>query len=186
MGALWQIIDWLIDWLIAVWAHFCCRCSRESMLRVIADERHSECLMARPTSFCGNGIVEQGEECDCGTTYSCQIHDSCCTPLTTVSPSPGRPPCRLRSDCSPRVHRCCTDACTIAAAGVTCRQKTECSAASVCDGRSRTCPAPQPANDGKSCAAGQGNCRHASISYNPSVSLARGVVYGRRPSHNRV
>jgi len=52
---------------------------------------------------------------------------------------PGRA-CRLKADCSPRVHRCCTDGCAIAAAGVGCRKPTDCTLASVCDGRSRTRP----------------------------------------------
>ena len=41
-----------------------------------------DCLKPRQPSFCGNGIVETGEQCDCGTTYTCDVHDKCCTPLS--------------------------------------------------------------------------------------------------------
>lgn len=30
--------------------------------------------------YCGNGAIEDGEECDCGTPLSCSALDQCCTP----------------------------------------------------------------------------------------------------------
>jgi hypothetical protein len=32
------------------------------------------------TSLCGNGVVEPGEECDCGYSYLTECHDACCYP----------------------------------------------------------------------------------------------------------
>lgn len=52
------------------------------------------------TSICGNGVVEPGEECDCGWEEDCK--DACCFPQRRYS-SPEEPPCRLtpNSICSP-------------------------------------------------------------------------------------
>ena len=30
--------------------------------------------------YCGNQLVEDGEECDCGTAAQCILRDRCCTP----------------------------------------------------------------------------------------------------------
>lgn len=51
-------------------------------------------------SLCGNGVVEEGEECDCGWEGDCR--DPCCYPQRR-HPPPGETPCRLtpRSVCSP-------------------------------------------------------------------------------------
>ena len=140
------------------------------MWPVVVDRDHSACLLPR-LSTCGDAVVDRREECDCGSTYSCDAIDRCCTPLGVLvdpplnrsSTSTTAAPCRLRpaSACSPRVHRCCTPACAVAAAGVTCRRKTDCSSESTCDGRSPSCPAPRFVADGTSCARGRGHCRRA-------------------------
>lgn len=51
-------------------------------------------------SLCGNGVVEEGEECDCGWEGDCR--EPCCYPQRR-HPPPGETPCRLtpRSICSP-------------------------------------------------------------------------------------
>ena len=148
------------------------RCSTSAMLKIV---RHQgSCLEPRPPSYCGNAVVEHGEQCDCGTNYSCAVHDPCCTPAVVTSvtsagaPSSGQ--CQLRQGaavCSPRVHRCCTAGCTVAAAGVPCRRGSDCAGESRCDGQSRSCPAPSPSADGKSCAHDRGRCRSGVCSVSP-------------------
>ncbi|XP_049879926.1 disintegrin and metalloproteinase domain-containing protein 10-like isoform X2 [Pectinophora gossypiella] len=40
----------------------------------------SYCLTEEDRPYCGNGIVEEGEACDCGMPSSCSLRDPCCTP----------------------------------------------------------------------------------------------------------
>ena len=135
-------------------------CSRRAIAKIILDPYKTSCFKRRRAPFCGNGIVEEMEQCDCGTTYTCQVYDKCCVPLSVTRGVRVGAACMLTetSTCSPRVQRCCTSACTVAPEGVTCREKTDCASASYCDGRSASCPAPWLAADGTSCADGRGTC----------------------------
>ena len=51
-------------------------------------------------ALCGNGVVEEGEECDCGWEEDCE--EECCWPQRTDYPA-GQKPCTLRPNkpCSP-------------------------------------------------------------------------------------
>ncbi|XP_050356282.1 disintegrin and metalloproteinase domain-containing protein 10-like [Nymphalis io] len=40
----------------------------------------SYCLSEIDKPFCGNGVVENGEACDCGLPSHCMFKDPCCTP----------------------------------------------------------------------------------------------------------
>ncbi|XP_023234716.1 disintegrin and metalloproteinase domain-containing protein 10-like isoform X1 [Centruroides sculpturatus] len=83
-------------------------CSERSMYDNLFVNNKAIC-MTKPKSICGNGITEQGEECDCGSIESCEKLDPCCNP-------PGsRAPCTLlkqsRNFCSPREGDCCNEKC---------------------------------------------------------------------------
>jgi len=148
------------------------RCSRQSMASVMMYWIKTRCLRPRKSTYCGNAIVEGHEQCDCGTTYSCHVHDKCCTPVQLPSgllSEPQTAACKLNdwAACSPRTQRCCTSQCVVASAGVTCRKATSCSLASQCDGRSPSCPPPSLVADGTPCADGRGQCEGGVCSVSP-------------------
>ncbi|XP_040821702.1 disintegrin and metalloproteinase domain-containing protein 25-like [Ochotona curzoniae] len=77
---------------------------------------------------CGNGVVEEGEECDCGSLQMC-THDPCC--LTN---------CTLRPGAACAFGLCCKD-CQLRASGEVCREKdNECDLPEWCNGVSQACP----------------------------------------------
>ena len=95
---------------------------------------------------CGNGIVEEGEDCDCGGTEGCGSN-TCCDPTT----------CKFTtgSVCDDSNEDCCKG-CQFASAGTVCRASTgQCDPQEVCPGNNSTCPADKTANDGTSCGSGQ-------------------------------
>ncbi|KAH9495674.1 Disintegrin and metalloproteinase domain-containing protein 10 [Bulinus truncatus] len=56
-------------------------CSKDNitrLLHVVINELHSKrnCFKASETAFCGNGIKENDEQCDCGYVLDCE--DKCC------------------------------------------------------------------------------------------------------------
>ncbi|KAL2185236.1 hypothetical protein L209DRAFT_427608 [Thermothelomyces heterothallicus CBS 203.75] len=102
------------------------------------------------TSFtgaqCGNGIVEHGEECDCGGEEGC-VGNPCCDPKT----------CKYTegSVCDPTNEECCTPQCGFMSNGTVCRASTgACDPEEVCPGTSAGCPADVSAPDGQSCGDG--------------------------------
>jgi hypothetical protein len=94
-------------------------------------------------SQCGNGIVEQGEDCDCGGPEGCG-DNPCCNPTT----------CKFAANavCDPANEECCTPTCRFASNGTVCRSSTGvCDPAETCTGASPVCPADVTAPDGTSC-----------------------------------
>eukprot|EP00730_Choanoeca_flexa_P016800 TRINITY_DN8006_c0_g1_i2.p1 TRINITY_DN8006_c0_g1~~TRINITY_DN8006_c0_g1_i2.p1 ORF type:complete len:909 (+),score=143.27 TRINITY_DN8006_c0_g1_i2:91-2817(+) len=62
------------------------------------------CFTDRADAICGNGIVELGEDCDCGSDDAsiCTQNDPCCTPTCELA---------LGNQCSPQAGPCCTASC---------------------------------------------------------------------------
>ncbi|KAL9043074.1 MAG: hypothetical protein Q9214_003606, partial [Letrouitia sp. 1 TL-2023] len=91
---------------------------------------------------CGNGIVEEGEQCDCGGKENCG-GNNCCDPDT----------CKFRNGavCDQSNEDCCTN-CQYSKAGTVCRPSTgECDPQETCSGINATCPIDVSAPDGQRC-----------------------------------
>jgi hypothetical protein len=95
---------------------------------------------------CGNGIVEDGEDCDCGGAEGCR-NNPCCNPQT----------CKFATNavCDPSNEGCCTTQCQFAGSGTVCRASTgQCDPQEVCPGNNGTCPPDSTASDGDDCGNG--------------------------------
>ncbi|KAJ2893672.1 ADAM family of metalloprotease-like protein ADM-B [Zalerion maritima] len=95
---------------------------------------------------CGNGIVETGEDCDCGGESGC-ADNPCCNPDT----------CKFTdgSVCDPSNEDCCTSSCQLASADTVCRDSTgTCDPSETCDGSSAMCPSDEITDDGTDCGDG--------------------------------
>ncbi|KAF2272835.1 zincin [Westerdykella ornata] len=146
---------------------------------------------------CGNGIVEEGEECDCGGPEGCG-NNRCCDPKT----------CKFRDNavCDDSNEDCCRN-CQFASSSTVCRPSSSaCDPEERCTGSSPYCPEDKTTPDGTDCGNGlrcasgqctsrdqqcktvmgsltQGNDTYACDSSNCMLSCAspefgRGVCYG--------
>lgn len=120
---------------------------------------------------CGNGIVEPGEDCDCGGTANCG-NNQCCDPTT----------CRFRNNaqCDDSNEGCCTS-CKFSTSGTVCRASTgQCDPQETCSGTSGTCPTDAFAPDGQDCgnslqcASGQCTSRDLQCKQLMGTSLTNG------------
>ncbi|CAB4037983.1 Hypothetical predicted protein, partial [Paramuricea clavata] len=81
-------------------------------------------------SACGNGLIEDGEGCDCGTLENCE-----------------------------RANNTCCSNCQFIARGTVCREAVNsCDVPEFCDGTSQVCPADLVTVNGISCDVEQGYC----------------------------
>ncbi|KAL6480487.1 hypothetical protein MHYP_G00115200 [Metynnis hypsauchen] len=95
---------------------------------------------------CGNGYLEEGEECDCGEVEECS--SPCCNANN----------CTLKAgaECA---HGVCCENCKLKSPGVLCRPPSgSCDLPEYCDGKSESCPANFYLVDGSSCAHGKAYC----------------------------
>ncbi|KAM9741166.1 disintegrin and metalloproteinase domain-containing protein 19 [Menidia menidia] len=95
---------------------------------------------------CGNGYLEDGEECDCGEEEECT--SPCCNANN----------CTLKAgaECA---HGVCCHNCKLKSPGVLCRAPSgPCDLPEHCDGKAESCPANFYLVDGTPCANGQAYC----------------------------
>ncbi|XP_031713666.1 disintegrin and metalloproteinase domain-containing protein 19 [Anarrhichthys ocellatus] len=95
---------------------------------------------------CGNGYLEDGEECDCGEEEECK--SPCCNANN----------CTLKAgaECA---HGVCCHNCKLKSPGVLCRAPSgSCDLPEYCDGKEESCPANFYLVDGTSCVDGQAYC----------------------------
>ncbi|XP_008570929.1 PREDICTED: disintegrin and metalloproteinase domain-containing protein 1-like [Galeopterus variegatus] len=119
-------------------------CSSDSFYQFL-HEHKGDCLFNKPwhkgrmrrASRCGNGVVEDWEQCDCGS--ACHL-DPCCDPV-----------CKLKESAECGHGLCCTD-CTFRRKGFLCRpSQDECDLPEYCNGMSAECPADSYKQDGTLC-----------------------------------
>nr|XP_054364595.1 disintegrin and metalloproteinase domain-containing protein 9 [Mirounga angustirostris] len=122
-------------------------CSAEDFEKLTLN-KGGNCLLNIPkpdeaysAPFCGNKLVDPGEECDCGTPKECES-DPCCEGST----------CKLKSSAECAYGDCCKD-CWFQPAGVQCRgaKHHECDIAEFCDGSSPQCPYDVTIQNGHVC-----------------------------------
>uniref|UniRef100_A0A8D3DLZ7 ADAM metallopeptidase domain 22 n=1 Tax=Scophthalmus maximus TaxID=52904 RepID=A0A8D3DLZ7_SCOMX len=108
------------------------------------------CLFNKPLKLfdppiCGNGFVEPGEECDCGSPTECAREgDNCCKSCTLTQ----------GSKCS---NGLCCNSCQFM--GVMCRDAVnDCDIPENCTGNSSQCPPNVHKMDGYTCEKEQGRC----------------------------
>uniref|UniRef100_A0A8D3EFZ9 ADAM metallopeptidase domain 12 n=1 Tax=Scophthalmus maximus TaxID=52904 RepID=A0A8D3EFZ9_SCOMX len=95
---------------------------------------------------CGNGYVEEGEECDCGEPEECM--NPCCNATT----------CTLKGGAVCAHGQCCED-CKLKVAGTLCRESSNsCDLPEFCTGANPHCPANVYLHDGHACHTVEGYC----------------------------
>ncbi|XP_053257293.1 disintegrin and metalloproteinase domain-containing protein 21-like [Podarcis raffonei] len=133
-------------------------------------EGNLDCLNNRPQKIpsikhCGNGVLDKGEECDCGGTQRCK-QNLCCNPDCTLKP---------RAQCSS--GPCCKN-CHFLPSGELCRiQINECDLPEYCSGKSEWCPNDVYMQDGTPCSKHDSHC-YAKQCWTHNYLCARIFGYG--------
>lgn len=120
---------------------------------------------------CGNGIVEAGEECDCGGPAGCG-GNTCCNPNT----------CKFTtgSVCDDANDACCTS-CQFSPSTKVCRGSLDstCDPQETCTGKSSSCPTDKTAPDGTDCGNGlqcaSGTCTSRDLQCKQAVNGSSGA-----------
>lgn len=133
-------------------------CSKRSIASVLSF-RSPVCFLPDSKNICGNGVIDENEECDPGHISKAQTPDTgggdeCCSLECKLKPG---------AVCSDFNHLCC-DRCKIRQRGDLCREANQdtCKDATFCDGSSRDCPTVSrhvvnglPCLDGGTCTDGK-------------------------------
>ncbi|KAI0990462.1 hypothetical protein GJ496_005463 [Pomphorhynchus laevis] len=115
----------------------------DTMVAMINNElrRKPNCLAECDEKYCGNRIVEDGEQCDCGFEEDCRsLGDTCCYPADSELFLR----CKLKENaiCSRSQGSCCASTCTFETNKQLCYKSNEqdCLYDTFCSGTSSTCP----------------------------------------------
>ncbi|XP_041635649.1 disintegrin and metalloproteinase domain-containing protein 19 isoform X2 [Cheilinus undulatus] len=120
---------------------------------------------------CGNGFVEEGEECDCGEPDECT--NDCCNANN----------CTLKEEAQ-CAHGVCCEGCKLKQAGTMCRGPAgACDLPEYCTGASPYCPANVYLLDGSSCQYGLAYCYNGMCLTHEQQCLQL-WGYGARPAHD--
>ncbi|CAL8335632.1 unnamed protein product [Gadus morhua 'NCC'] len=155
-------------------------CSTSSYEKYL-NKRSPACLLNKPgsgglvaPSVCGNGFLERGEDCDCGSLEECT--NRCCNATT----------CTLTTGMECAFGECCED-CKILPRSRECRrQQDECDLPEFCDGTRSVCPENVFSMNGLPCDAGNGYCYNGQCPqkedqcvkmYGPAARVARQYCY---------
>lgn len=136
-----------------------------SVLDAIQDKKKRNCFTESAGAFCGNKIVEAGEECDCGYDEK-ECKDKCCYPRMLSEIDKGNNTakgCQRRygTQCSPSQGPCCSsETCKFVPyhQNEICKARSDCSMPSRCNGKSAECPQPSPLPDKTRCNNGTQLC----------------------------
>ncbi|XP_049273089.1 ADAM 17-like protease [Rhipicephalus sanguineus] len=124
-------------------------CSVRS-IRAVLLAKASKCFSKPEESFCGNSLVEEGEQCDAGLIGS-EDSDPCCDEECRLKPN---------AKCSDRNSPCCRNCDYSQNNGALCReaQPNACKNEAYCTGKSAECPPSPPQRDDSPC-LDKGKCR---------------------------
>uniref|UniRef100_A0A8C6N8W0 Uncharacterized protein n=1 Tax=Melopsittacus undulatus TaxID=13146 RepID=A0A8C6N8W0_MELUD len=136
-------------------------------------KQNRDCLLMRRAQpqlphhqdSCGNGVVDAGEQCDCGSVEDCAL-DKCCTPQCLLKPG---------TQCWSGL--CCHN-CQFKRKHQQCRPAADeqCDLAEFCTGASASCPPDLYVQDGHSCEQDTGYCYRGRCQ---SADLQCQQIYGK-------
>ncbi|MGH0119417.1 UNVERIFIED_CONTAM: hypothetical protein FKN15_022552 [Acipenser sinensis] len=128
------------------------RCNKKELQKYLGTGG-GKCLFNMPDTKamyggqrCGNGYLEEGEECDCGEVNECS--SPCCNANNCTL--------KVGAQCA---HGVCCDNCKLKSPGNLCRKPSgSCDLPEYCDGKSESCPANFYLMDGSPCQGGGAYC----------------------------
>ncbi|KAF2360559.1 Disintegrin domain [Trinorchestia longiramus] len=145
------------------------------VLDAIAENRRKNCFKATNGTFCGNKIVEEGEECDCGYDDE-DCNERCCYPrlvseydrnYNSTAKMCSR---KANTQCSPSQGPCCDMELCEFKSNVECHSETDCTMSANCNGRMASCPLPSWQRNNKPCNEDTKVCKEGECS--GSICLA--------------
>uniref|UniRef100_UPI00358EFA1F disintegrin and metalloproteinase domain-containing protein 10 isoform X2 n=1 Tax=Myxine glutinosa TaxID=7769 RepID=UPI00358EFA1F len=123
-------------------------------ISLVLQTKQQRCFVESGQPICGNGIVEESEQCDCG--YIDQCRDKCCHHADASEELRCR--LQLNARCSPSQGPCCSSECKFRPMAQVCRKDSECAHIGVCNGFGASCPTSPPKRNFTVCNQGTQVC----------------------------